>query len=71
MAQFLGFRKVMLRAGAATTVRITLDAGPTLQRDPASQRWSPARASRPCHRPAKPSQLSGRGPDAAARGSDR
>ncbi|MGM1029914.1 MAG: beta-glucosidase [Actinomycetota bacterium] len=40
VAQLLGFRKVTLRPGAETTVRIVLDAGPTLQRDPATRRWS-------------------------------
>ena len=41
VAQLLGFRKVTLQPGAETTVRVTLDAGPTLQRDPATRRWSP------------------------------
>ncbi|MCU1574654.1 MAG: glycosyl hydrolase [Micrococcaceae bacterium] len=40
VAQLLGFRKVTLQAGAETTVRVALDAGPTLQRDPATRRWS-------------------------------
>jgi beta-glucosidase len=40
VAQLLGFRKVTLQPGAETTVRVTLDAGPTLQRDPATRRWS-------------------------------
>ena len=30
-----------LQPGAETTVQVTLDAGPTLQRDPATRRWSP------------------------------
>ncbi|MBG6216497.1 beta-glucosidase [Arthrobacter sp. CAN_A6] len=41
VAQLLGFRKVMLQPGAETTVRVLLEAGPTLQRDPATRRWSP------------------------------
>jgi beta-glucosidase len=41
VAQLLGFRKVTLRPDAEMTVRVTLDPGPTLQRDPATQRWSP------------------------------
>jgi len=41
VAQLLGFRKVTLQPGAETTVKVTLDAGPTLQRDPATRRWSP------------------------------
>jgi beta-glucosidase len=40
VAQLLGFRKVTLQPGVGTTVRVTLDAGPTLQRDPATRRWS-------------------------------
>lgn len=41
VAQLLGFRKVTLQPGTETTIRVTLDAGPTLQRDPATRRWSP------------------------------
>jgi beta-glucosidase len=41
VAQLLGFRKVTLQPGAEATVRVTLDAGPMLQRDPATRRWSP------------------------------
>ena len=41
VAQLLGFRKVTLQPGAESTVRVALDAGPTLQRDPATRRWSP------------------------------
>jgi beta-glucosidase len=41
VAQLLGFQKVTLQPGAETTVRVTLEAGPTLQRDPATRRWSP------------------------------
>ncbi len=41
VAQLLGFRKVTLQPGAEATVRVVLDAGPTLQRDPATRRWSP------------------------------
>ncbi|MBT2586343.1 beta-glucosidase [Arthrobacter sp. ISL-95] len=40
VAQLLGFRKVTLQPGAETTVRVGLDAGPTLQRDPTTRRWS-------------------------------
>jgi beta-glucosidase len=41
VAQLLGFRKVTLQPGAERTVRVELDAGPTLQRDPVTRRWSP------------------------------
>lgn len=41
VAQLLGFQKVTLAPGADTVVRVDLDAGPTLQRDPATRRWSP------------------------------
>lgn len=41
VAQLVGFRKVTLQAGTETVVTIDLDAGPTLQRDPATRRWSP------------------------------
>jgi beta-glucosidase len=41
VSQLLGFRKLTLQPGAETTVRVTLDAGPTLQRDPATRCWSP------------------------------
>ncbi len=41
VAQLLGFRKVTLQPGMETTVRVFLDAGPTLQRDPTTRRWSP------------------------------
>lgn len=41
VAQLLGFRKVTLQPGEETTVRVPLDAGPTLQRDPVTRRWSP------------------------------
>ncbi|ABM07524.1 beta-glucosidase family protein [Paenarthrobacter aurescens] len=41
VAQLLGFRKVTLQPGAETTVRVVLDAGPTLQRDSTTRRWSP------------------------------
>ncbi|MGI8459532.1 MAG: beta-glucosidase [Propionibacteriaceae bacterium] len=40
VAQLLGFRKVTLHPGEQTTVGVSLDAGPTLQRDPATRRWS-------------------------------
>lgn len=41
VAQLLGFAKVKLQAGEERTVQVTLDAGPTLQRDPVTRRWSP------------------------------
>lgn len=41
VAQLLGFRKVTLQPGAEASVRVTLDARPTLQRDPATRHWSP------------------------------
>lgn len=41
VSQLLGFQKVTLQLGAETTVRVILDAGPTLKRDPATRRWSP------------------------------
>lgn len=41
VAQLLGFQKVRLQPGAETMVRVALDAGPTLQRDPSTRRWSP------------------------------
>jgi beta-glucosidase len=41
VAQLLGFRKVTLPPHAETVVTVALDAGPTLQRDPQSRRWSP------------------------------
>ncbi|WP_437386706.1 beta-glucosidase [Plantibacter flavus] len=40
IAQLLGFRKVTLAPGEEVTVRIDLDAGPTLQRDPHTRQWS-------------------------------
>ncbi|MFI8411555.1 beta-glucosidase [Paeniglutamicibacter gangotriensis] len=40
VSQLLGFQKVTLQAAEEKTVRVTLDAGPTLQRDPATRRWS-------------------------------
>ncbi|WP_253259851.1 beta-glucosidase family protein [Subtercola boreus] len=40
VAQLLGFTKVALQPGAEMTVQVTLDAGPTLQRDPATRQWS-------------------------------
>ncbi|NWL09845.1 glycosyl hydrolase [Paenarthrobacter nitroguajacolicus] len=40
VAQLLGFRKVTLQPGAENSVRIGLDAGPTLQRDPTTRCWS-------------------------------
>ncbi|MET4702628.1 glycoside hydrolase family 3 N-terminal domain-containing protein [Frigoribacterium sp. UYMn621] len=40
VAQLLGFQKVTLPPGAETTVSVELDAGPTLQRDPETHRWS-------------------------------
>lgn len=41
VAQLLGFQKVRLQPHAEMTVGIALDAGPTLQRDPTTRRWSP------------------------------
>jgi beta-glucosidase len=41
VARLLGFQKVRLQPDEATTVRVALDAEPTLQRDPATRRWSP------------------------------
>ncbi|MGF6832376.1 beta-glucosidase [Paenarthrobacter sp. TE4293] len=40
VAQLLGFKKVSLLPGAEMTARVVLDAGPTLQRDPTTRRWS-------------------------------
>jgi beta-glucosidase len=40
-SQLLGFQKVRLQAGEETSVRVTLDAGPTMQRDPVTRRWTP------------------------------
>ena len=41
VAQLLGFQKVTLLPHSEAVVRVALDAGPTLQRDPATRRWSP------------------------------
>jgi beta-glucosidase len=41
VAQLLGFQKVTLAAHADTVVRVTLDAGPTLERDPGTRTWRP------------------------------
>lgn len=41
VAQLLGFQKVTLLPHADTVVTVALDAGPTLQRDPQTHRWSP------------------------------
>lgn len=41
IARLLGFRKVTLEPGERAVVTVPLDAGPTLQRDPATRRWSP------------------------------
>jgi beta-glucosidase len=41
VAQLLGFQKVTLQPGVGTTVRVALDPGPTLERDPATRRWCP------------------------------
>jgi beta-glucosidase len=41
VAQLIGYQKVRLAAHADTVVSIDLDAGPTLQRDPATKVWSP------------------------------
>ncbi|MBI5160936.1 MAG: glycoside hydrolase family 3 C-terminal domain-containing protein [Micrococcales bacterium] len=40
VAQLLGFQRVRLPAGAGTVVRVALDPGPTLQRDPVTATWS-------------------------------
>ncbi|MBW4041975.1 MAG: glycosyl hydrolase [Acidobacteria bacterium] len=40
VAQLLGFEKVTLPAHGSRTVHVVLDAGPTLQRDPETRRWS-------------------------------
>jgi beta-glucosidase len=39
--QLVGFRRVSLDAGAATTVDVDLDLTPTLSRDPATGDWRP------------------------------
>ncbi|MDP9028112.1 MAG: glycoside hydrolase family 3 C-terminal domain-containing protein, partial [Actinomycetota bacterium] len=41
VAQLLGFEKVTLPPRTETVVSVRLDAGPTLQRDPETRRWSP------------------------------
>lgn len=41
VAQLLGFQKVKLQPGGQARVRVSLDPGPTLERDPATKRWSP------------------------------
>ena len=41
VAQLLGFQKVTLPPRGEAVVEVTLDAGPTLQRDPTTRRWSP------------------------------
>jgi beta-glucosidase len=41
VAQLMGFQKVTLPRGATATVQTTLDAGPTLQRDPNTRQWHP------------------------------
>ncbi|NYJ18612.1 beta-glucosidase [Glaciibacter psychrotolerans] len=41
VAQLLGFQKTTLQPHTPAVVTVTLDAGPTLQRDPATRRWSP------------------------------
>ncbi|WP_234698120.1 beta-glucosidase [Lacisediminihabitans changchengi] len=40
VAQLLGFQKVDLSPGSSTLVHVALDAGPTLERDPVTHRWS-------------------------------
>ncbi|WP_375405761.1 beta-glucosidase [uncultured Amnibacterium sp.] len=40
VAQLLGFARVSLQPHEKATVQVALDAGPTLQRDPATRRWS-------------------------------
>lgn len=46
VAQLLGFTKVTLDPDATATVQVALDAGPTLQRDPTTRRWSPRAGDR-------------------------
>ncbi len=41
VAQLLGFQKVTLKPHTDTEVSVALDAGPTLQRDPATRLWTP------------------------------
>ncbi|MEP6482243.1 MAG: glycoside hydrolase family 3 C-terminal domain-containing protein, partial [Rhodoglobus sp.] len=41
VAQLLGFQKVRLQPGEEAVVAVTLDSGPTLQRDPVTRDWSP------------------------------
>ncbi|MET4781025.1 glycoside hydrolase family 3 C-terminal domain-containing protein [Glaciihabitans sp. UYNi722] len=41
VAQLLGFQKASLQAHTEAVVTVALDAGPTLQRDPATRRWTP------------------------------
>ena len=41
VAQLLGFQKVTLPPHGDAVIRVALDAGPTLQRDPQTHRWSP------------------------------
>ncbi|MGP5733089.1 beta-glucosidase [Arthrobacter rhombi] len=41
VAQLLGFHKVKLQPGVAKTIRVSLDPGPTLQRDPGTGHWYP------------------------------
>lgn len=41
VAQLLGFAKVRLDAGASSTVRVAIDARPTLERDPETRTWGP------------------------------
>ena len=41
IAQLLGFQKVTLKPGEEATVKVELDAVPTLQRDPVTRGWSP------------------------------
>lgn len=62
VAQLLGFRKVALRPGKRTTIRIILDAGPTLQRDPQTRHWTP-RAGDWAIRAAQHSRVSWAGAD--------
>lgn len=41
VAQLLGFRKVTLPPRDSTVIEVSLDAGPTLSRDPVTRSWSP------------------------------
>jgi beta-glucosidase len=40
VAQLLGFAKTIVPSQRSVVVRVPLDAGPTLQRDPVTRAWS-------------------------------